>query len=106
MTTITASNLYPCFNAGTPNNRQLAMFGMQWPLRHGWAKEMIGREVPDDFLGKLAALRKGEARVARPKPRIVTAMDFTDDAGNDMMHLQIDLTTADAAKVTAFIRSL
>jgi hypothetical protein len=59
---ITTENLYPCFNAGTPNNKQLAMFGMSWPLRNGWANEMIGREVSDDFLVKLAFLRKQRDR--------------------------------------------
>ena len=58
MTEITYDNLYPCFNAGTPNNKQLAMFGMSWPLHHGWAKEMIGRQVSEDFLPKLMALKK------------------------------------------------
>jgi hypothetical protein len=93
MTTITASNLYPCFNAGTPNNRQLAMFGMKWPLRHGWTKDMIGRQVPDDFLPKLASLRKrsGPVRVELVKPVIVKIEDFTRDDGTEMMHIQIDL---------------
>lgn len=110
MTTITRANLYPCFNAGTPNNRQLAMFGMKWPLSNGWAKQMLGRSVPDDFLPRLAALRKVKGTPSlpkpaktSPKPRIVRSMEFTDDAGSDMVHLQIDLTVADAAKLTKFL---
>jgi hypothetical protein len=66
MKKITPENLYPCFNGGTPNAKQLAMFGMRWPLESGWAKKMIGKEVEDGFLDRLAALRKKKARDVSP----------------------------------------
>ena len=75
MTTITARNLYSCFNAGTPNNKQLAMFGMKWPLRNKWAHQMIGLEVPDDFLTKLEGLRKKQATSSKPEPLLLLTHD-------------------------------
>jgi len=84
------------------------MFGMKWPLRHGWAKEMIGRQVTDDFLPKLASLKKPARAfsVQSPKPLLIRSCEFTDDAGNPMVHVQYDLTDKDAKKLADFIRSL
>lgn len=69
---------------------------------------MIGRKVPDDFLEKLASLKKPNRGIVRqaPKPILIRSCEFMDDAGNEMVHVQYDLTAKDAVKLTAFIRSI
>ena len=34
-------------NAGSPNNKQLALFGLKWPLSPGWFNLIEGREISE-----------------------------------------------------------
>ena len=33
-------------NEGQPNNKQLAVFGLRWPLQSGWRYRLIGQRIP------------------------------------------------------------
>jgi hypothetical protein len=50
-------------NGGSPNNRQLKLFGMRWPLRPGWREKLIGRDIDVGTAAAFVMQRKH-----RPQP--------------------------------------
>ena len=50
---LNADNLNPLFNNGAINAKQAATFGLKYPLKHGWFKTLIGREISEAMYAEL-----------------------------------------------------
>ena len=55
---------------GAWNSDQLALIGIEWPPRHGWMKDVIGREISDAdaaLFVSLKGLKKKKRRAKLPE---------------------------------------
>jgi hypothetical protein len=65
---ITKKNLMALFNCGAPNSAQLTLLGLPpYPLKKGWMKKAIGKEISDDLYRTLMSLKGRKPRGAKRK---------------------------------------
>lgn len=61
-------NLHALFNSGAPNSAQLALLGLPpYPLKPGWMKLAIGKEVTEEFYSHLMSLKGRKPRGVKRK---------------------------------------
>lgn len=49
-------NIAALFNNNSPNSAQIHLLGLK-PMKPGWMKRLVGREIPDDVYMKALALK-------------------------------------------------
>ncbi len=65
---LTHTTAHALFNIGSPNSAQLHLLGLPpYPLKKGWMKELIGREMPDDLYQQVLALKGRKPKGAMVK---------------------------------------
>lgn len=54
---LTYQNVHALFNLGCPNTPQRISLGLEYPLKSGWIRKLIGREIEQAEYDRLMALK-------------------------------------------------
>jgi hypothetical protein len=66
---LTRELIFAGLNCGAANSKQLAVFGLKYPLKHGWIDQLAGKEISEEDYQRFLSLRRNRKNTSeKPWP--------------------------------------